>query len=629
MNASGSSTSIEKEKSEARDIYLEAWRRGWAPDPELTVSEWADQNRLLSPEVSPEPGPWRTERVPYLREIMDCFSATNPARRIVFMKASRIGATEAINNAIGYAIQHSPGPILFIQPTDKDARDESKTRVAPMIDASEALSELVSDPRSRDSGNTTLLKEFPGGILRMVGANSKNAFRRISARYVFGDEIDAYPSDVQGEGDPVSLMEKRAANFPRRKIGLTSTPTLKDFSRIEREWKLSDQRRYFVPCPFCGHFDWIRWENIRFEENDPSSAKLSCVSCLKLIEERFKPVMLHRGEWRSTAASSGRTIGFHLSAFYSPLGWKSWSECVAEFLEGKDEPQKLKVWVNTVLGETWEERADAIDAEGLASRKETYAAEVPAGVGILVAAVDVQGDRLEAQVKGYGAGEQSWLIAYHQEHGDPGQDQVWLEMDKFLKQEWTHESGRKLKISCTTVDSGGHHTEKVYAFCRARLERRVFAIRGGNELGKPLVPARPSTRNRYHAKLFTLCVDTGKETIHSRLTIKSPGPGYMHLPEFVDQEYLEQLTAEKALRKWTKGRGMARVWVKIRERNEAFDLEVYCLASLYILGQAVVRSLPARAAALNVPLEGEEAGEPAREKAPRRRRGGWVNSWRS
>ena len=612
----------------ARDIYLEAWGRGWAPDPALTVSEWADQNRILSPEVSPEPGPWRTDRVPYLREIQDCCSVMNPARRIVFMKASRIGATEGINNAIGYAIQHSPGPILFAQPTKDDARDESKTRLAPMIDASDALRDLVSDPRDRDSGNTTLLKEFPGGILRMVGANSKNAFRRVSARYVFLDEVDAYPADVQGEGDPVLLAEKRAGNFPRRKIVITSTPTLKHFSRIEKAWLASDQRRYFVPCPFCGHFDWMRWENIRFDEKDPSSARLSCTSCLALIEERFKPMMLHRGEWRSTAESSGRTIGFHLSALYSPLGWKSWWDCISEFLEAKHEPQKLKVWVNTVLGETWEERADAVDAEGLAARLEKYAAEVPAGVGILVASVDVQGDRLEAQVKGYGAGEESWLIAYHQEHGDPGGDAVWLEMDKFLKQEFTHESGRKLKISCTTVDSGGHHTEKVYAFCRARLERRVFAIRGGNELGKPLVPARASSRNRYHAKLFTLCVDSGKETVLSRLIVGSPGPGYMHLPDFVDQEYLEQLTAEKAIRKWSKNRGMARVWVKIRERNEALDLEVYCLAALYILGQPVVRSLPERAAALNVPLDAE-AGEPAPEKAPQRRRGGWINSWRS
>jgi phage terminase large subunit GpA-like protein len=548
------------------------------------------------------------------------------------MAGSQVGKTESLNNTMGYIIHHVPGPILFVEPTVELARAESKQRLSPMIAETPALRALVKEARSRDSGNTTLMKEFPGGILAITGANSAKGLSRMPARYLFLDEVDRYPGNVDEEGDPVSLAEKRTATFPRRKIMMTSTPTVKGVSRIEKEFLASDQRRYFVACPHCGHFDWIRWENIRWEEARPETAKLACVACERLIDERYKALMLAGGEWRPTAKSTGRTVGFHLSALYSPLGWKSWSECVSEFLEAKEDPFRLQAWVNTVLGETWEERGDSLDADSLVGRLESYVAEVPAGVGILVAAVDVQGDRLEAQVKGYGAGEESWLIAFHQVHGDPVHESTWLELDKFLTQEFVHESGRKVKVSCVTVDSGGHHTEEVYKFCRARLHRRVFAVRGGNEKGKPVVPKRPTTHNRYHAKLFTLCVDTAKDIILSRLRIRTKGPGYCHLPDWVDVEYLEQLTAEKAIWKWLRNRGRVREWIKLRERNEALDLEVYCLAALHILGQPVIRSLPERAARLTPEGQptGEVAGEPHQaRRMGRARRRGWVRGWES
>jgi phage terminase large subunit GpA-like protein len=287
---------------------------------------------------------------------------------------------------------------------------------------------------------------------------------------------------------------------------------------------------------------------------------------------------------------------------------------------------RLKNWVNSVLGETWEEREDSVEPEGLLARVERYPAEVPAGVAALVASVDVQGDRLEAQVKGFGPAEESWLIAFSQFHGDPGRDQVWLDLDRFLRQEFTHESGQKVPIACVTVDSGGHHSEQVYRFCKARMARRVFAIRGGSERGKPVV-GRPTDHNRYRAKLFTLCVDTAKEIVYSRLRIGSPGAGYCHVPEWVDAEYIAQLTAEKAVRKWVKNRGTVREWIKIRERNEALDLEVYCLAALYILGPAFVKSLPERAAALARRVGAPAHGNPE-PASPVTRRCGWVDGWR-
>jgi phage terminase large subunit GpA-like protein len=431
----------------------------------------------------------------------------------------------------------------------------------------------------------------------------------------------------------VSLAEKRTTTFARRKVFLVSTPTIRGFSRIEREFLASDQRRYFVPCPLCGHMDWIRWSNLRWDERQAGTTRLYCAGCGELVEERHKTQMLERGEWRPTAEGDGRTVGFHLSGLYSPLGWKSWRECVEEFLDSKEDPFRFKTWVNTVLGETWEERGEAVEPDHILARAEHYAAEVPNGVGVLTAGVDVQGDRLEVAVHGFGAGEESWLIAFTQIHGDPGRETTWHELDQFLRQKFDHVGGQKLPISCVCVDSGGHHTEWVYRFCLGKIDRRIFPTRGGNVAGTPLV-TRPSIHNRYRVRLFTLGVDTAKDMIYSRLRIRTPGPGYMHLPDWVDLEYANQLTAEKSIRKYVKGKGATRQWVKTRERNEALDLAVMALAALHILGPTFVRSLGDRAAQWALPPESstqvvsEEARLAAKLREFHRRRQSWIHKWR-
>jgi len=361
------------------------------------------------------------------------------------MKGSQLGATESGNNWIGFIITHSPGPTLMVQPTVEVAKRVSKQRLGPLIDATPVLRERVAAHRSRDSGNTIFVKEFRGGLLILTGANSGAGLRSMPIRYLFCDEIDEYPGDVDDQGDPVSLAEERTATFSRRKIFLVSTPTIRGLSRIEREFLASDQRRYFVPCPECGHFDWIRWENIRWEPGQPETARLACLECGSLIEERHKADMLARGEWRALKPGPGRSVGFHLSALYSPLGWRSWAEVARKFLEVKDDVARFKTWWNTVLGETWEERGEGAEPEAVLERVERYPAEVPAGVGVLVGSVDVQGDRLEAQVKGFGAAEESWLVAYTQIHGDPAQEKVWLDLDRFLRREFLHESGQRVK----------------------------------------------------------------------------------------------------------------------------------------------------------------------------------------
>lgn len=635
----------------AEQSYAEAFEAACRPDRAETVSQWADRYRMLSGVASAEPGRWRTERTPYLREIMDCLSPGSPIQRVVVMAGAQIGKTECGNNWLGYIVDACPGPILMVQPTVEVAKRVSKQRIAPMIEATPRLRDAVRDPRSRDSGNTIFVKEFEGGLLIMTGANSAAGLRSMPIRFLFCDEVDLYPGDVEGEGDPVELAEQRTATFPRRKVFLCSTPRIKGMSRIETQFLASDQRRYFLACPSCGHRDYLTWSGhdwfgaesgrhhfIEWDEHKPETARMVCSGCDARVEERHKAAMLAGGEWRATNPK-GRPAGFHLSALYSPLGWKSWAECARQFLASKDDPFKLKTWINTVLGEPWEERGTAIEAGTLAARRERYEAEVPHGVGVLVASVDVHPDRLECAVKGYGAGEESWLIAFSQFHGSPGHHPVWYDLDQFLKRGWEHASGRMLAVECVTVDSGGHHTEHVYKFCKARLAsrtpRRVFPVKGGTVRGVEVV-GRPSIHNRYRVPLFTLCTDTAKDLIYSRLAIPKRAEaraGYVHLPEWVDHEYLEQLTAEKAVRRWYKGKGTLRDWVKIRDRNEALDLEVYCLAALYILGQTFVEGLGERAAAFSekrepdpVEAPGPAEGEP--RAGPPRRRAGWVNSWR-
>jgi phage terminase large subunit GpA-like protein len=587
---------------------------GWRTDPRLTVAEWADQYRVLSAVSSPEPGRWRTSRTPYLREPMEKLSPRDPCERVVIQAGAQVGKTECGNNWIGYTIHYSPVPMLMVLPTLDTAKKQSKQRIAPMIASSPELSARVRDARTRDSGNTVMMKEFESGMLIMAGSNSAAGLRMLPIARIFFDEVDEYEGDVGGQGDPVALAEKRMSNFVRKKSLMTSTPTNRGLSRIEREFLRSDQRRYFVPCPHCGHMDWIQWmpggyhgnegehHSIHFADREPTTAAMRCAGCKKLVSETNKTAMLAAGEWRPTApGDGGRTVGFHLSSLYSPLGWKSWSQCVADFLESKSDPFKLKTWVNTVLGETWEERGTSIEPHVLRARCETYAAQVPNGVGVLVASVDVQGDRLEVLTKGFGAGERSWIVDFRQIFGDPSSGKTWALLNEYFATPFKHESGRDVHVDRVVIDSGGAHTQRVYEHCVARqgLEPLTLAIKGASYSGKPLVD-RPSMNNRYKLPLFLLCVDTGKEVVLSRLQIAdADSPGYMHFPiaDWLDDEYFEQLTAEKAVRKYVKGRGAVREWVKIRDRNEALDLEVYALGALYIMGPQFIRALPDRAKA--------------------------------
>ena len=618
----------------------------WLPPPKLSLSEWADQYFYLSAESSAEAGRWRT--LPYQVGIMDAF--TDPAiEQVSVMKSARVGYTKILDALIAYHIHQDPCPIMLVQPTIEDAEGYSKEEISPMLRDTPVLRGLVADAKSRDSGNTILQKVFPGGSLSMVGANSPRGFRRVSRRVVLFDEVDGYPPSAGAEGDQIKLGIKRSEYYYNRKIGGGSTPTLKRLSRIESLWEKSDQRRYFVPCPHCGEYQWLKWGGkdkaygIKWPEGEPEKAYYLCEHNGCVIDHAEKRGMVEAGEWRATAKGQPGHAGFHIWAAYSYSPNATWAHLAAEFLDCKGDPLKLQTFVNTVLGETWEDDGIEMDGDSLLKRREEYKAEVPAGVGILTAAVDVQNDRLECKVKGWGEREESWLIDHVVFYGDPGHDDVWFQLDDFLKSEFQHESGNMLKIAVTFIDAGdGNNSEHVYKFCKARASRGIFACKGDKTIGKPLV-GRPSRNNSYRTRHYMLCVNTGKDTVMSRLHIPMPGPGYMHFPEFLDEEYFAQLTAEKKLRKYDKQKRLTIRWEKTRARNEALDLEVYCLAALYSLGVARVKRLGELAAELNANPRKGDAPAPAAEatgvdmpvqEQPKADYStiyggtGWVNNWR-
>ena len=582
-----------------------AWRDGLTPDPRLSVSEWADRHRVLAARASAEPGRYRTARTPYMRAIMDALSPADPARRVVFMKAAQVGATEAGNNWVGFVVHQAPGPMLAVQPTVELAKRNSRQRIDPLIEESSALRGLVRPARSRDAGNTMLSKEFAGGILIMTGANSAVGLRSIPARYILLDEVDAYPASADEEGDPVTLAEARSLTFAhRRKVLLISTPTVKGFSRIEREYDASDQRRYSVPCPHCGHAQALVFERLRWNKGKPETAAYHCASCDEPISEHHKTAMLAAGEWRATAeATDPTTIGFHLSALYSPVGWLSWEQIARSWEAAQGSDEAIRAFRNTILGETWVESGEAPDWQRLYDRRERWApGTVPAGGLFLTAGADVQKDRIEVDVWAWGRGLESWLIEHIVIEGGPERTEPWAALDRLLSEVWPHEGGAALGLAKLAIDTGYEPTA-VYGWARRAGVAQVAPVKGAEGFNRSSPVSGPTyvdasdggRRLRRGARLWTVAVSTFKAETYRFLRLERPTeeervagtpypPGTVHLPHWVEDEWIKQFVAEQLVTVRTR-RGFARLeWQKMRERNEALDCRVYARAAAWIAG---------------------------------------------
>lgn len=581
---------VRKMKKSTIDMFTRIFKV-LQPPPELTLSAWADKFRRLSAGSSAEPGRWKTSKAPYQKEIMDAITDID-IKKVVIMSAAQVGKTDAmILNPIGYYVHYDPSPIMVIQPTIDMAEKFSKEKLSPMLRDTPVLAERINE-KSRNSGNTIMQKIFPGGFITIAGANSPTGLRSHTIRILLADEIDAYPASAGKEGDPLLLASKRQTTYWNKKQVDISTPTVKGASRIEVEYENSSKGEWNAPCPCCGELQPLVWANVVFDKEDLTEIKYVCSKCGTISCE---------AEWKEHFIDGtfvhedpeNPIKGFHLNTLASTL--TTWREVVEKFLVAKAEMKKgnvelMKVWTNTEMGETWEEDGETIEDDELYKRREKYGCEVPESVLYLTAGVDTQDDRFEIEVVGWGPEYESWGIRFAVIYGDTSniEDQCWKDLDIFLDQTWEREDGAKLKLSCTCMDSGGHRTNQVYKFCKARYNRRVFAIKGSNDSAADYI-SRPSKSNREGAYFFMIGVDTGKSWLMDRLKIEKEGPGYCHFPKEdsrgYDEKYFKGLTSEKKVLRYKKGKAYFTWEPKdrgIHKRNEPLDCRNYATAAIEI-----------------------------------------------
>jgi len=668
-------------------LCSKAFAEGLALDPVRTVSEWADAARILSKKASAEPGRWSTERTPYLRELMDVLSPANPTPVVVFQKPTQIGGTEAGNNWIGSIIDAGLGPTMVVLPTSNAAKKASRTRIAPMIDETPSLRYKVSESKSRDSSNTVLMKEFDGGVLLLAGANSATELKSSPVRNLMLDETEEYPADVDGQGDPEELAEKRTDTFARKKIYKCSTPTILG-GRIDKSYKASDQRLYFVPCPHCRHEQHLRFEQLRWETRKVWEVVLAdggeirqvppetegalerdtqelldvwyeCEGCQGRIDEHLKPEFLAAGRWIVQNPGPDRAAGFKINALYSPLGWFAWRQVVLKHLEAERDTTgtKKKTFVNTVLGEAYADEGESIEPHWLEQRIEPAwrLAQVPPNCLLLFAGTDVQHNRLECYVVGYGRDRESWIVDRHVIFGSPALPETWQGLEEVLDKGYTHPGGTSMRIERMAIDaSDGVTTHFVRVFARKwEPSRRVIAVKGQAAQGRPLISKPTQQDVNYRGKVMKKGVhlwpygsDTAKGSLYARLRIAEPGPGYVHLPSGLPEEFFKQLTAERRVTRYLRGQPRTE-WVLERgRRNEALDCvcmadaaaESYGLArmpwdKLEQLRNPMQKDLlasaapEAAAAAQGFPGDPVPGGQPPAARRQRPRRGGFVKNW--
>ena len=572
---------------------------GMLPPDDLTVTEWAERNRRLSAESAAEPGPWRTERTPYLREPMNAW--TDPkVRHIVMVAASQVGKSEFLNNCIGYVIDQDPGSILFIHPTTIDAKEYSKLRIAPMIRDCPTLRAKVSDPKSRDSGNTILQKTYPGGILTMCGSTEAHALASKPIRYVLGDERDRWALSAGNEGDPWGLAMARQTTFYNAKSCEVSTPTVKNASAIEASYATGTMERWKSRCPHCGEYHEIRWADIRFDYDEKLIAGNKtykvrdiyyiCPGCGCISTELEMKNAPARWEADNPDAYDQGTRSFWLNAFVSK--WASWESIILKYLEAIGNSRKMQVVYNTCFGELWEDRGDLQDEDSLMARREEYHAELPDGVLVLTAGVDTQDDRMEYEIIGHGHFGETWGIEKGLIMGRPDDDATWTKLDEMVFDRVLHfENGIGLKMSMAFVDEGGHFTQDVRLRCRERIGKKVFCIKGMPGPDKPYTAPPKQMKIVVKGRTIGKCwqyqlgVDAGKQIIMDNLAVQTPGSKYCHFPRRDDygSAYFAGLLSERLVYKQNKRQPWQ--WEKIpgHERNEVLDCRNYAMAAFKAL----------------------------------------------
>ena len=576
---------------------------------DLTVATWADRYRFLSSESAAIYGKWST--LPFQRGPLEAVS-DRKVYRVVVKSATQMLKTETILNGIGYFAHMDPGPILVLQPRDADAKAFSKERIAPMIRDTPALKAIFSASKSRAADNTIEEKFFTGGMLAITSAGSPANLSRRAIRFLFADEVDKYPGSAGPEGNPISLARKRLATFRhRRKEILTCSPTAEG-SEIDRAYEGSDKREYFVPCPACGHSQsmmlkfrtQVRWDSSQpSREEQARSARYHCESCDAAWNDAARWRAVELGEWRAQAPSHG-VAGFWISELYSP--WKTLSEIVLDYLTKKDNAEDLKVFLNTSLAENWIEKGEAPEWEILLGRREEYLpGTIPAGGLFLTAGVDVQRDRLEAEVVAWGRGKESWSVDYEILEGRPSEPAVWKKLEELRGRVYQSQSGFDMPISCMFVDSGdGTTTNDVYSWVRTQPSGQVVAIKGVDKGLHPIGAPSPvdvtvsGKKIRGGLKIRTVNVSFFKAELYADLKKRAPTeeelaqgwrhpPGFCHFPfgRNYGDEHFKQLCAEQLVSHVNRRTRRTKVeWQQTRPRNEALDCRVYARAAAWHLG---------------------------------------------
>lgn len=569
-------------------LACDAWARAWRPARPPSVSEWAARFRRLSGKSAAEPGPWRNDRIPYLAAIMDSLDLSDPAPIVVFVASSQVGKSECALNWIARTIHVAPASFLALFPSEKDARKWVRGRLNPVIAETPELRRLVPLGRKTDSGNTLLEKHFPGGVLYTGSANIPSDVAAISVPFRLLDEVDRMPPVLEDEGDPVELSERRSAAFVRRKGFYTSTPTTVEGSIIWPYWLRSTMGRFLVPCPHCGHRQALRWSGLRWPTGKPHLAEYACEECGAMIAERAKTDMLAAGEWRHEHPERALDVkGFHVNGLYTPAGLgDSWGMHAAAWERAQGSPAKLQVFWNTRLGEPVATERQAVEWETLKGRAEPYRLRtIPRGVLVLTSGTDVQHDRIETQVLGFGRDERATVVDYVVHYGDPTRGEVWAALDEYLAAPIVNSCGVEMRIACSLVDAG-YMQHEVTNWTRHRRARRIYAAKGSTALGRNPIgkPSHVDVRvggetHKRGAEMYVLGVGQLKATLYRRLMADAgkdgepvlPADRHIRFSSDLPDEYFRQLSAEV----FDPRHG----WVKRYDRNEALDTAVLAMAA--------------------------------------------------
>jgi phage terminase large subunit GpA-like protein len=598
---------------EAAPLYRQAFVKALQPPLNLTVSEWADKERILTRRSTSEPGLWRTDRVPFLKEPMDLLSPRErKIKRVVLIFGSQSGAkTECGLNWLGRTIAMDPAPFLVMFPTEAFAKRQIRQRLTPLFKDTPAVAAKAISSKSRDAANAMFLKEFEGDmLLSIIGGNSGSAAQGMPAQYLWADEVSSLPLEIDDKGDPLENAEARLTNFPDRKTLLTSTPGTRGACRITAEFETrSDRRRYRALMPCCEALEVLRWEHFVWDRHD-GDVWCQCPACNERVAQHHKATMLAGGEWKATAKGDGETAGFHLPGWYAPYGWLMWEKIRDEFLRAKTDHLLLKGWVNKRAAEAWEDALENLfNAEGLAKRRQDTAAgnnypagSVPDGVLVITAGVDVQGgggsigERIVVTLWGWGRGEEGWHIGHWEIHGDPQGDEVWDQLDRIADTKWKRNDGTQLSIIQGAIDDGGNATHRVRDYCRTR--GKWVPVKGGSQSGKAIIGKgqavdinrKNQAIQRHSVLLYPIGTDTSMAHLQGRLRSDTPGPGYLHLGEASTDQFLAELFPWKRRPRMVKGFTQYEWFLPQGEHDEGGDCTRYAYAALQLVARRYNRA---------------------------------------